>query len=132
MEPSFSQGFISHETDNAVYAPLRGLSTVHARAAPSVFLVIAVAVPAMCAVGRRVELPAPETVTLETKDGVALTCRWYASPTSKDGGKNVVPVIILHGSGGQSSQYDGLASDLQKVGRRDRPGLARSRRQHDA
>ena len=70
----------------------------------------------MAAPPPEVAVPSPVTETLETKDGAVLSCRWYPSPNSKEDGKNVVPVMILHGWGGQSSQYDGLATELQKKG----------------
>lgn len=62
------------------------------------------------------EIPKPTTETLDTSDGAIIACRWYPSPNSEDGGKKVVPVIILHGWGGQRTQYDGLATYLQEKG----------------
>jgi pimeloyl-ACP methyl ester carboxylesterase len=63
-----------------------------------------------------VEIPVPETVTLEATDGAVLSCRWYPSPNSESEGENVVPVIILHGWAGQRSQFEGLATYLQRRG----------------
>jgi alpha-beta hydrolase superfamily lysophospholipase len=62
------------------------------------------------------ELPAPETVSLDAKDGALIACTWYPSPKAEEEGKTVVPVIILHGWGGARSQYDALATSLQGRG----------------
>jgi pimeloyl-ACP methyl ester carboxylesterase len=58
------------------------------------------------------KVPEPEDVTLHTKDGVQLACTYYRSTL----GKSAVPVIMLHGWGGQRSAYDALAASLQKMG----------------
>jgi len=62
------------------------------------------------------DLPAPETVSLDAKDGALIACSWYPSPKSEDEGKTVVPVIVLHGWGGTRTQYDALATSLQARG----------------
>jgi pimeloyl-ACP methyl ester carboxylesterase len=74
------------------------------------------------------KVPEPERVTLETKDGVPLHCTYYAggfieTPGDKDkkkvrkkSGKEVVPIIMLHGWEGSRGDYDILASGLQRMG----------------
>jgi len=56
--------------------------------------------------------PEPESVTRETKDGVGLHFTYYPGTL----GKKAVPVIMLHGWGGQGSDYEGLALRLQAAG----------------
>jgi pimeloyl-ACP methyl ester carboxylesterase len=79
-----------------------------------------------CAAQRtKVKIPEPTVVTLNTKDGVILECTYYAGGflyNQKDktvtevDGKDVVPIIMLHGWEGQRSDYDGLAHYLQMLG----------------
>jgi pimeloyl-ACP methyl ester carboxylesterase len=79
-----------------------------------------------CAAQRsKLKLPDPTVVTLQTKDGVILECTYYAGGfiyNQKDkkltevDGKDVVPIIMLHGWEGQGSEYDGLAHYLQMLG----------------
>jgi pimeloyl-ACP methyl ester carboxylesterase len=56
--------------------------------------------------------PPPESFTRETKDGVNLHFTYYAGTL----GKKAVPVIMLHGWGGQGSDYDSFALKLQATG----------------
>jgi pimeloyl-ACP methyl ester carboxylesterase len=57
---------------------------------------------------RKIEDLGIETVSLDTKDGVNIKCRWY--PGNK--GKDTVPIIMLHGYQGSGVVYDGLATAL--------------------
>ena len=75
---------------------------------------------------QKMEIPKPEILTLDTKDGVILRCAYYPGgvieKSRKDEeyerkpGKEVVPVILLHGFGGRRGEYDFLASVLQRRG----------------
>jgi pimeloyl-ACP methyl ester carboxylesterase len=56
--------------------------------------------------------PPPESITRETKDGVALHFTYYAGTL----GKKAVPVIMLHGWDGQGSDYEEFALRLQAAG----------------
>lgn len=74
------------------------------------------------------EVPDPESIVVETKDRVPIHCTYYAGgfmemPGGKDKkkvtkkpGKEVVPIIMLHGWEGSRREYDILASGLQKMG----------------
>ena len=70
-------------------------------------------------------MPPPETLNLETNDGVALRCTYYPggfvlNPKTKDvtriSGKEVVPIIMLHGWEGQRREFDFTAVLLQRLG----------------
>jgi dienelactone hydrolase len=61
---------------------------------------------------KKPEIPAPEDLTLETKDGVSLRCTYYPGTAKKAS----IPVILVHGWEGQRSEYDGLALGLQSLG----------------
>lgn len=56
--------------------------------------------------------PPPESITRATKDGVRLHFTYYGGTL----GKKAVPVIMLHGWGGQGSDYEALALRLQAAG----------------
>ncbi len=56
--------------------------------------------------------PDPETVNLETKDGLQLEATYYGSLKGKD----AVPVILLHMHKGSRADMDGLARYLQAAG----------------
>lgn len=56
------------------------------------------------------ELPEPEDMTLETKDGVTLHCTYYGGLK----GKKVVPIMMVHGWLGSRADYTALAATLQK------------------
>ncbi len=77
------------------------------------------------------KMPAPENLSLETTDGVSIRCTYYPGgfvepPAEKDKkdkpriqkktGKEVVPIIMLHGWDGQRREFDELATGLQKLG----------------
>jgi pimeloyl-ACP methyl ester carboxylesterase len=74
-------------------------------------LLVATAVPAWGQPAKK-EVPEPEDLTLETKDGVSLRCTFYPGTAKKAS----IPVIMIHGWEGQRSEYDGLALALQSLG----------------
>ena len=59
-----------------------------------------------------VEIPKPENIALETKDGVQLRCTWYAGTL----GKKTVPIIMLHDWEGVRGEYADIARKLQERG----------------
>lgn len=50
-----------------------------------------------------------EDAPLKTKDGLRMSCRYYAGPEDKE----TIPVVLLHGWKGQGSDFDDLALFLQ-------------------
>jgi alpha-beta hydrolase superfamily lysophospholipase len=58
----------------------------------------------------------PESVKLAANDGAQIHCTWYPSPKAAEHGKEVVPVIVVHGWGEERSMYDALARSLQSQG----------------
>lgn len=73
------------------------------------------------------EVPEPATEVLLTKDGVQIHCTYYAGgfvknegdkedKVTKMPGKEVVPVVMLHGWDGSRRDFDALASSLQSSG----------------
>lgn len=60
--------------------------------------------------------PAPERVWLETKDGWKIHCTYYGPQEGIRDGKETVPIIMIHGWGGQGSDYSVLAAGLQTYG----------------
>jgi pimeloyl-ACP methyl ester carboxylesterase len=58
------------------------------------------------------ELPLPEDVSMQTKDGVELKATFYGSLLGKD----AVPVILLHGYKGKRQDFAELALTLQNAG----------------
>jgi len=56
------------------------------------------------------KIPEPEPVSLETKDGVQLKAMYYGG-TAK---KKSVPILMIHGWGGQQDEYRLMALSLQK------------------
>jgi len=70
------------------------------------------------------KLPDPRSLSLKTKDLVNLQCVYYPGGIiegrdkkySRKPGKEVVPVILLHGWGGQRGDFDALATYLQRAG----------------
>ena len=77
--------------------------------------------------------PAPEVVTLDTKDGVSLSCTYYGPKEGVRPGKKVVPIIMVHGWDSDRRPYSYLASGLQTYGHAvltiDLRGHGRSTRQ---
>ena len=60
--------------------------------------------------------PEPEPITVETKDGWKIHCMYYAPMEKIRKGKQTVPIILLHGWGGQGSEWSYLATGLQTYG----------------
>jgi pimeloyl-ACP methyl ester carboxylesterase len=60
--------------------------------------------------------PAPEVVLLDTKDGWRIHCLYYAPKEGLRKGKEVVPVILLHGWDGNGGEYNQFATYLQTLG----------------
>lgn len=60
--------------------------------------------------------PKPERVWLETKDGWKISCMYYGPKEDIRDGKETVPIILIHGWGGQGSEYSYLAMGLQTYG----------------
>lgn len=58
------------------------------------------------------KLPVPEDINRETKDGVALKMTYFGGTL----GKKSVPIILLHGWGGQRGDMEALALRLQSLG----------------
>ena len=80
-------------------------------AALALLALLAAAVPAWGQAAKK-EIPEPEDLTLETKDGVSLRCTYYPGMAKKAS----IPIIMIHGWEGQRSEYDGLALALQSLG----------------
>jgi len=62
------------------------------------------------------KLAQPEDVTLETKDGMAIKATFYPGGEKEKKEKNTIPIIMLHGLGGQGGDYHALATHLQTLG----------------
>jgi len=60
--------------------------------------------------------PEPENFFVRTKDGWNIFCTFYGPKKGIRRGKDVVPIIMLHGWGGQGSEYAPLATVLQHWG----------------
>ncbi len=60
--------------------------------------------------------PAPENFFVRTKDGWNIFCTFYGPKKGVRRGKDVVPIIMLHGWSGQGSEYAELATVLQSWG----------------
>jgi len=58
------------------------------------------------------KIPAPEDVTMTTKDGVVLRGTYFGSKLKK----KAIPVLMLHGWLGNRTEYDALALSLQSKG----------------
>ena len=58
------------------------------------------------------EIPKPEVMSVETKDGVSIKCTYFGS----NKGKNAVPIILLHGWEGKRANMVGLAKKIQESG----------------
>jgi pimeloyl-ACP methyl ester carboxylesterase len=68
--------------------------------------------PAVKGKGKAAKLPDPEVVSLETKDGVSIKATYYPGTAKKE----AVPVILIHGYGGQRHEYHAFALHLQSLG----------------
>lgn len=63
------------------------------------------------------EPPAPKRLKpLTTKDGWQIHCMYYGPQEGIRDGKETVPIILIHGWGGQGSDYSFLAHGLQTYG----------------
>ena len=63
------------------------------------------------------KLPESLVVPLETRDGLQMELTYYASTKVKDKkGKDVVPIVMLHGWKGSSADMAGLALSMQMLG----------------
>jgi pimeloyl-ACP methyl ester carboxylesterase len=60
--------------------------------------------------------PPPESTFLKTKDGWSIYCTYYGPMEDVRSGKEVVPIILLHGWEGRGVEYDGFAKLLQSIG----------------
>lgn len=58
------------------------------------------------------KIEAPKDETLETKDGVSIRATYFAGHLKKD----AVPVMMVHGFGGQRGEYEPFAKALQALG----------------
>lgn len=88
-----------------------------------VLLIAALAMPGPAAAQRaseKVEIPAPETVALDftdlpRMDRIRLKATYYPGVAAQDRGKEIVPVILLHGFKGNRNDMRGLAEYLQQL-----------------
>jgi pimeloyl-ACP methyl ester carboxylesterase len=60
--------------------------------------------------------PAPVPMLLDTRDGWRIHCEYYAPKEKIRSGKETVPIIMVHGWGGQGSDWNFLAVGLQTLG----------------
>ena len=79
--------------------------------------------PAMAQPEEKLTIPAPESLTLKTKDYVQLQCTFYPGGFKKVGdeveqidGKTVVPVVLAHGWGQKRQDLSFIARGLQSMG----------------
>lgn len=93
----------------------------------SASLVLLLLGPVLAQEEEELEVPEPESVTLMTKDRVQIHCTYYAGgfveksvddekKVTKKHGKEVVPIIMVHGWEGSRREFDVLASTLQRQG----------------
>ena len=73
------------------------------------------ATPSLALAQKEEELPEPVEEKLEVKDAVS-KLTMYATYYPSTLGKQAIPVLLLHGRGGTRSDYDYLATYLQKQG----------------
>ena len=66
--------------------------------------------------GGNTKLPAPEDVSLETKDGMTLKATFYPGSEKEKKNKETVPIIMVHGLEGQRGDYHSLATKMQEYG----------------
>lgn len=57
-----------------------------------------------------------EPVSVRTKDRVAIRGVYYEAANAKDNGKEVIPIIMLHGYEGAGAEYTAMAKYLQRLG----------------
>jgi pimeloyl-ACP methyl ester carboxylesterase len=62
------------------------------------------------------EPPPAQHTFLTTKDGWKIHCAYYAPQSGVRKGKEVVPIIAVHGWGGQGGEYHALATLAQRYG----------------
>jgi pimeloyl-ACP methyl ester carboxylesterase len=60
--------------------------------------------------------PAPERVTLTTKDGWEISGVYYGPKPDTKPGKEVIPVIAIHGEDGNAGEFSYTATGLQTYG----------------
>ncbi|MBX3411351.1 MAG: alpha/beta fold hydrolase [Pirellulales bacterium] len=60
-----------------------------------------------------IEIPAPENVALVTDDRLTLQATYYPGVDAASRGKDIVPVILLHGFKGNRNEWADLATMLQ-------------------
>jgi dienelactone hydrolase len=58
------------------------------------------------------KVPEPEDVSLETKDGLTIKATYYPGTAKKE----AVPVIMIHGIGGQRGDFHAFGTYLQSLG----------------
>ena len=88
------------------------------------FLVLGSSEPARGQFTPKVEIAKPENLTLTAMDGVSVKCTYFAGgviqKTEKEfvakPGKEVVPVILIHGFEGNRKEFEPLALSLQRMG----------------
>lgn len=88
------------------------------------FLVLGSPLAALGQFAPKLEIAKPENMTLPTKDGLNVHCTYYAGgviqKTEKElvakPGKEVVPVILIHGFEGNRKEFEPLALMLQRRG----------------
>ena len=61
-------------------------------------------------------IPKGRYLNLRTQDGINLRCAYYESARAEENGKEVVPVMLIHGWKQKSSDFHGLAIRLQRAG----------------
>ena len=84
--------------------------------------------PSQAQTKKKVGLPKPKAFSLTSRDGVQVRCNYYPGGVierlnadrereyANRSGKEVVPVILLHGWGGNRKEYSYLAGVLQRQG----------------
>jgi pimeloyl-ACP methyl ester carboxylesterase len=68
--------------------------------------------PAAPTATKGAKVPEPEDISLETKDGLSIKATYYPGTAKKE----AVPVIMVHGIGGQRGDFHGLGIYLQSLG----------------
>lgn len=63
--------------------------------------------------GEEIEIPAPEQISLITDDRLTLQATFYPGVDAANRGKEIVPVILLHGYKGNRNDLADLATTLQ-------------------